>query len=218
MITQNPLIGEATKSLGNATASKSFKKNVFRSKPSGQRKNSSPSQLTANGLFKSAQLFVSQFLPILKIGYNKKVLQMPLASWLIGYFMKTAHNNDTPPTAILPALLKLSEGPAEILSGIYIIDNDPEKAFRIGWDPLPLPGPGYVGKLLHLAWCKTDLSYFHVKINIPVSNLISFYDPARTTEKSGDVIRVWYFITEIESGLASECFTDLHEIQIPEEE
>ena len=190
MITQNPLIGRATKSLGNSTASKYFKKNVMRTKPTTQRQNSTTAQIQQNSFFRSSQTFVKNFLAILKIGYRNKQLQMPLFPWLIGRMMAIAPDNNNPHLTIVPQDCILSDGNQAPPPDVSVYSFS-EGKFQISWTALDPMNPLYYSKILHVAWMKIDGSYYKMKPGNVCGPLVSSWTSVPTVEKEGDLIYVW---------------------------
>ncbi len=199
MITQNSLIGSATKSLANSTSSRWFKKNVWKTKPSGQRKTSSLSQVTNNNFFKSSQLFVSEFLQVLKHGYKNEILNMPLYSWLIGYMMQIAPDDLKTHSSIIPQKCRISKGYGTTPEDVLVY-NKSSYPFTIAWTSPGMPGPGIKSYTLSLAWMQEKGAYFKYIKEIPCNPLIPHYNVEATTEKAGDILFVWYFFTDLATG------------------
>jgi hypothetical protein len=203
LITQNPLIGRARKSIGSNIGYKWFNKNVFRTKALQFTEGVSASREIQKLFFKACQAFSKSMLSAVRIGMKQQATDMPAYSWFIGWLLRNAGNSYPGPATLDLDVTIISKGTLQQPATLAIAPASSESV-KIDWDDDSGSGNALATDKLMVAW-------FNPTTDVGGSELTGTVKraDATTTLKipgavAGDVLQVWAFFTDASGSIVSD--------------
>jgi hypothetical protein len=151
LITQNPLIGRSSKSIGSNVGYRWFNKNVFRTKPLIFTEGVSAPREIQKLFFKDAQLWAKRLLDTIRLGLKQQAIEMPAYSWFIGWLLREAGDSYPGPTAVDIAKIEVSKGTLTGLADLAITPVAGNK-FDFAWTDNSGSGNALATDGVYVAW------------------------------------------------------------------
>ena len=131
-IVQNPITGRTKKKFGTAVFSRSFDKNVMRSKPLTVKNPRTEAQVNHRNKFATTVALVRQVKPLVNEVYGKSVVGMTPVNKITGINVKNAFTGDPP--VLDHTKVALCDFIGSALSEVTLT-GDVDQAMNITWDP-----------------------------------------------------------------------------------
>ncbi len=203
LITQNPLIGRARKSLGSNIGYKWFNKNVFRTKALQFTEGVSVARDVQKLFFKECQAWSKSFLTSVRIGFKQQATQMPPYSWYIGWLLREAGNIYPGPSAIIPGQVIMSKGTLQRPADLSFAAK-PNFSVDITWTDDSGTGNALATDCLLMAW-------FNITKFKPGSELVGTVKrPAENhmiplpDATAGDTVHFWAYFVSADGSIVSD--------------
>lgn len=127
-IVQNPIVGRSSGKLANVIFSKSYNKNVLRSKPIEVRDKKSTTQLTQRAKFTAVQTTIASLLSLVRLGYKGYQQDMSAYAYAMKKNLPEAIAGSYPNFTIDPAKLELSDGNLQQFNTLALEDASADNA------------------------------------------------------------------------------------------
>ncbi len=131
-IVQNPITGRTKKAFGTAVFSKSFDKNVMRSKPLEVKNPRTPGQMRQRNKFGTTVALIKQVKLLINEAYGKSLPNMSPVNKITGINVKNAFSGDPPVLDHTKVVLCDFEGSS--VSNVTLT-GDVDQAMNITWNP-----------------------------------------------------------------------------------